>query len=216
MLVEEMMITDVYTLSKDDSIKTAVEGMKKRKIRHLPIVDRENSLIGIVTDRDIRSAGPSVFCTDEQKQFLENPLETIMTTDVITVHPLDFVEEVAAMFYQHQIGSLPVVKMGKLVGIITQTDVLKTFVELTGTDQPGTQIEIRVPNKPGTLADILQRIRHFHTNVQSVFIYPDKLKTETKIIVLRLGTIDPNPIVQTLKEHRYDILWPNVSGYHNE
>ncbi|WAA11733.1 acetoin utilization AcuB family protein [Fervidibacillus halotolerans] len=215
MLVEEMMVTDVITLKKEDSIKNAVDLMKEKKIRHLPIVDRTKTLIGIVTDRDIRSAVPSIFCIDKQKEFLNKPLETIMTTDVITAHPLDFVEEVAATFYKHRIGSLPVVKKEKLVGIITQTDVLKTFVELTGTNQPGTQIEIRVPNKPGTLADILQQIRHFHTNVLSVLIYPDKMKAQSKIIVLRLGTINPNPIINALKEHQYEILWPNLSGYHN-
>ena len=73
---------------------------------------------------------------------------------LITGHPLDFVEEIGAIFYEHKISCLPIVKERKLVGIITQTDLLHTLVELTGAHQPGSQIEIKVPNQAGVLSEI--------------------------------------------------------------
>ena len=72
-----------------------------------------------------------------------------MKTDLITGHPLDFVEEIGAIFYEHQINCLPIVKNRKLVGIITETDLLHTLIELTGAHQPGSQIEIKVAKSSG-------------------------------------------------------------------
>ncbi len=78
---------------------------------------------------------------------------------MITAHPLDFVEEVAVIFYEHKIGCLPIVSDDKLVGIITGTNLLHTMVELTGANQPGSQIEIRVENRPGILYEVTSVFR---------------------------------------------------------
>lgn len=105
-----------------------------------------------------------------------------MTKNVITVHPLDFVEEIAMLFYIHQIGSLPVVQDGQLVGMLTETDVLKTFVQLTGANQPGSQIEIRTKDTHGMLIEILKVIDQFQVNIQSVLLYPDKADPSKKLL----------------------------------
>ena len=77
-----------------------------------------------------------------------------MKTNMITGHPLDFVEEVGTIFYEHHISCLPIVKEHTLVGIITKTDLLHTLVELTGAHQPSSQIEIKVPNRAGVLSEM--------------------------------------------------------------
>lgn len=212
MLVEEIMHRKVYTLSSKHTIKDACQLIEFKRIRHIPIVDQHHHLLGIVSDRDIRSAIPSIFSKDSTEEY-SKPLDLIMTKNVITIHPLDFVEEVSTLFFQNQIGCLPVVENEKLAGIITDTDVLKTFVELTGVNKPGSQIEVRVPDTPGILVDLLQTIRQFQVNIESVLVYPDKANAKHKIIVIRVGTIHPGPIAQTLTENHYDIVWPSIQRF---
>ena len=102
MIVEEIMKTNVITLTQNHSINDAYKLMLHHKIRHLPIVDENKHLLGIVSDRDIRDALPSILIdSNEQRNVLEKPIKTIMKTNVITGHPLDFVEEIGAVFYEH-------------------------------------------------------------------------------------------------------------------
>lgn len=98
MIAEQIMKRDVITVSKHDSIETAVRKMKIYHIRHLPVIDGELHVIGIVTDRDIKQAGPGSFEQKERGAFLTNKVETIMKRNVICAHPLDFVEEISASF----------------------------------------------------------------------------------------------------------------------
>ncbi|MBY0124122.1 acetoin utilization AcuB family protein [Bacillus sp. S/N-304-OC-R1] len=213
MIVEEIMRKNVVALSKDDIIANAIRLMNENKIRHLPIIDENQHLIGLVTDRDIRDATPSIlFETEKFKELLQNPLEMIMRTDIITGHPLDFVEEVSAIIYEHRIGCLPILKDDKLVGIVTETDLLRTLVELTGAHQPGSQIEIKVPNKAGMLSEITTVIRNRKANIQSVLVYPDKSDEKYKIIVLRVQMMNPLSIIQDLQDAGHQVLWPNTPG----
>lgn len=212
-IVEEIMRKNVVALSKDDIIANAIRLMNENKIRHLPIIDENQHLIGLVTDRDIRDATPSIlFETEKFKELLQNPLEMIMRTDIITGHPLDFVEEVSAIIYEHRIGCLPILKDDKLVGIVTETDLLRTLVELTGAHQPGSQIEIKVPNKAGMLSEITTVIRNRKANIQSVLVYPDKSDEKYKIIVLRVQMMNPLSIIQDLQDAGHQVLWPNTPG----
>lgn len=135
-----------------------------------------------------------------------------MKTDVITGHPLDFVEEVAGIFYEHRIGCLPIVQNKKIVGIITSTDLLRTMVELTGVNQPGSQIEIKVPNRTGILHEITAIFSEMHVNVHSVLVYPDKKDPQSKILVFRIQTMNPIRVIQHLKEKGHIVLWPNMPG----
>lgn len=212
MLVEEIMKTDVFTLKESDTLQSAIYLIEKNNIRHIPIINNQNECVGIVSDRDIRSAVPSIFAKGNETEIFNIPINKIMTKEVITVHPLDFLEEVCANFYKYQIGCLPVVKDGKLVGILTETDVLFTYVTLTGADQPGSSIEIRLPNKPGNLANVLVIFNRFHVNIQSILLYPDRKDPGKKIVVFRLDTINPLPIIQSLKDEKYEVLWPNFPG----
>ncbi|MBA4537697.1 CBS domain-containing protein [Bacillus aquiflavi] len=212
MIVEEIMKTNVETLFPSNTIADAIRLMNEKKIRHLPIVNSENHVLGIVTDRDIRDAKPSIFRYEEQKEDLNKPLETVMKTNVIIGHPLDFVEEVAALFYEHNISCLPIVKDHVLVGIITETDLLHTLIQLTGAHQPGSQIEVKVPNKTGMLCNIASVMRNRKANIQSVLVYPDKNDENFKILVIRVQTMNPIGLVQDLQKAGFHVLWPNMPG----
>jgi acetoin utilization protein AcuB len=209
MIVEEIMKKNVITLSGLDTLGRAKLLMFENGIRHLPVVDNQSTVVGLVTRSDIYNN--YLANGDDNKTFIQN----IMNRNVITGHPLDFVEEVSAIFYEHKIGCLPIVEDEKLVGIITETDMLHTFVQLTGAHQPGSQIDIRVANKAGMLSDVASIIKERKVNILSVLVYPSKDESH-KILVFRIQTINPIPIIQDLQAHRYDVLWPRVHGEAHE
>ncbi|MFD1019063.1 acetoin utilization AcuB family protein [Thalassobacillus hwangdonensis] len=212
MIVEEIMKTEVITLSPTDTIERALTLLNENHIRHLPIVDKDHCVIGIVSDRDVRDASPSTFDDDPNPAELKNEIRSIMTSPVITVHPLDFVEEVAGIFYEHEIACVPVTKEDRLVGIITEKDMLYTLIQLTGTNVQSSQIEVKVINKPGILPQVSQVLGKRKVNISSVLIYPYKEDANYKIIVFRVQTMNPMPIINDLKEAGYEVLWPNMPG----
>lgn len=212
MLVEEIMTTKVVTLKKYDTVQEAYNILIKNHFHHIPIVDEEDHVIGIISDRDIRDALPSTFDTDWDKDILNKPIEQIMKTDVKTIHPMEFVEEISSIFYENEISCLPVTKEGTLVGIITDRDMLNTLIQLTGALQPSSQIEVKVKNTPGKLAKIVSIIAQENVQINSVLVYPDVKDDNYKIIVFRIQTMNPLVIVNNLKEQGHDVLWPNLPG----
>ncbi|WP_042459756.1 acetoin utilization AcuB family protein [Neobacillus dielmonensis] len=212
MIVEEIMKTNVVTLHPTDSVADAIQVMEVNNIRHIPIVNDEDHLAGLVTISKLKEIIPSTFRTNENPEDLKKPLELIMEKNVITGHPLDFVEEVAAVFYEHKISCIPIIKDKKLVGILTETDLLRTMVELTGAHQPGSQIEIKVPNITGVLCDVAGIIRNRNANILSVLVYPDKLDEHYKILVIRVQMMNPTGLIEDLKKAGHQVLWPNLPG----
>ncbi len=212
MIVEQIMKTDVATLLPTDTIADAIQLMESRKIRHIPIINHEKHLVGLVTVSKIHEATPSIFHANEHPEDMKKPLEMIMERNVITGHPLDFVEEVAGLFYEHKISCLPIINNRELVGILTETDLLRTLVELTGAHQPGSQIEIKIPNLAGKLSEITAVIKNRKANILSVLVYPDKTDDKYKILVIRIQTMNPTLVIQDLKKKGFHVLWPNLPG----
>jgi acetoin utilization protein AcuB len=210
-IVEQIMKKNVIKILNTATIKEAVELMDKNRFRHLPVVNEIDELVGIISDRDIRDARPSVFDTEEHLDYLTNPVSKIMVADVITAHPLDFVEDVSSIFYEHNIGCLPIEVDYKLVGIITETDILHTLVQLMGAHQPSSQIEVRVENVAGMLAEIATIIKKRNINITSVLVYPCE-DLQHKVLVFRLQTMDPRGVIADIENSGYKVLWPNLPG----
>ena len=206
------MTKDVLTLTSTNTVLEALELMRLKKIRHIPIITDEKSVIGIVTDRDLKEVIPSTLTLEIDKNIYNTELSIIMTKNPIVGHPMDFVEESAIIFYDHQIGCLPIVSNNKLVGIITETDLLYKYIELTGAHQPGSQIEVRVPNVPGILFEVSKVFNEHKINVLSVLVYPDKENEESKILVIRIKTMNPLNVIEGLEAEGFEVLWPNVPG----
>lgn len=212
MIVEEVMNSHVHTLSPDDTIAAALQLCRDFKVRHIPIVNQAGTLAGLVTDRDIKDATPSILQKEAGEGELNKPLHLIMEKNVVTGHPLDFVEDIAATLYDHDISCMPIVQHGAVVGMVTETDVLHTFVKLTGVNQPGSRVEIRVQNKAGVLFEIFQVLHHRRINVQSVLVYPDRKEDAYKVIVLRVRTINTVGVIDDLKKAGHHVLWPTMPG----
>ncbi|QFF99725.1 CBS domain-containing protein [Psychrobacillus glaciei] len=212
MIVEDIMNTSVPTLTPSHTINDALLLLKEKRIRHLPIINEQREVIGVVTDRDLKEATPSSLLSIQNPEIYELPLEEIMTKNPITGHPLDFVEETATIFYDNRIGCLPIVSKGKLVGMITESDLLYKFIELTGAHQPGSQIEVRVPNQPGILFEVSKIFYEQKMNVLSVLVYPDKVRSDYKILVLRVKTMNPLQLIEAIRAEGFEVLWPNHPG----
>ncbi|UOY94322.1 acetoin utilization AcuB family protein [Ectobacillus sp. JY-23] len=210
MIVEEIMNKHVITLSPADTIETALRTLTAKGIRHIPIVTANQEVVGIISDRDVRDACPSILDEHICNDMLKQPIQRIMTQPVITCHPLDFVEEIATVFYDNKIGCLPVTQAGSLVGIITETNVLHTLVELTGAHQPGSQVEVQVENIPGILSKVVAVFAKENVNIVSVLVYPAKDEMQ-KILVFRIQTMNPLKIINQLRGEGYHVLWPNAT-----
>lgn len=209
MFVEDVMKKNVVTLPPTASIYEALSLLRQHRIRHIPIIDEERHVIGIISDRDIRDASPSIFDQDTNHTELQKEVQTIMSFPVITVHPLDFIEEIARIFYDEEFASLPVVSNNKLVGIITEKDMLYTLIQLTGTHVQGSHVQIKVPNKPGILPEVTALFGKRNLNIISVLIYPYPKDPNYQIIVFRFETMNPAPIINDLQQAGYHLLWPN-------
>jgi len=209
MLIEEIMNQDVATLYPTQTLREAAATLREKKIRHIAVINEQRKVVGVITDRDIKQATPSNLLESDDYSVLDTPIERIMTKNPITGHPLDFVEETATIFYDNRIGCLPIVSKGKLVGMITESDMLYKFIELTGVTQPGSQIEIRVPNKSGVLYEVSKVFYQHKVNVLSVLVYPDKKDETYKVLVIRVKTINPLKLVSALEKEGFDVLWPS-------
>ena len=212
MLIEEIMVKEVITLIPTNTVRDALKIMRDEKVRHLPVITDNRAVIGIITDRDLKEVIPSTLAEYKGRDIYDTQISTIMTKNPIIGHPMDFVEESAIIFYRNKIGSLPIVSNNKLVGIITETDLLYKYIELTGAHQPGSQIEVRVPDTPGILFEVSKVFFEQKTNVLSVLVYPDKQNAASKILVIRIKTMNPLNVIEGLKMGGFEVLWPKFPG----
>ncbi|ASN04967.1 acetoin utilization AcuB family protein [Virgibacillus necropolis] len=209
MLVEEIMNTNVITLPPTATIAEAAKQLQENRIRHIPIIDSKTQVIGIVSDRDVRDASPSIFYQNSKENILQNEIQTIMSHPVITVHPLDFVEEVAGIFYDEEFACVPVVRDNKLVGIVTEKDMLYTLIHITGTNVQSSHIEVKVPHKPGILPEVASVFGKRKANIISVLVYPYKNDPNYKVLVFRIQTMNPTPVIDDLRKAGFELMWPN-------
>ncbi|MCH7322430.1 CBS and ACT domain-containing protein [Solibacillus sp. MA9] len=212
MIVEEIMKRELHTLTPKNSVRDAVRLMREKNIRHVPIINNEKKIVGIITDHDIKKALPSCLREEPNSTIYDAAIEEVMTKNPLVGHPLDFVEEVALTFYESKISCLPIVSANELIGIVTTTDLLYTYIELTGTNQPGSKIDIRVDDRPGILFEITKIFHENKANVLSLLVYPDGESETTKILSVRLQVINPLQIIEALRNQDYDVLWPHVPG----
>src|ERR671921_829925 len=151
LLVEDSMTRDFVTLAPDETVGTALALCRERRIRHLPVLS-EGRLVGIVSDRDLRSSTPALGDPARAAALQEVLVEDVMASEVVSAHPEDPIEQAANTMRERRIGCLPVVEDGELVGIVTASDVMDALVYLVGANEPGSRMEVAVPDRPGALA----------------------------------------------------------------
>ncbi len=163
MLVKDWMTKDPVTITDETSMMKAIHMMKERRFRRLPVL-HEGKLVGLVTDRDLKEASPSKATTLDVHELYyllaELQIKEIMTRNPIAVSPEDTVERAAQLMLEKTISGLPVVdETGHLVGIITQSDVFKAFMHITGVHQGGMQFALRLEDRPGLIKEVVDLLR---------------------------------------------------------
>jgi acetoin utilization protein AcuB len=207
------------TISPDASFFEARALIHEKGIRHLPVVDKNNHLVGIVTDRDIREAAPSdaTLLSIQELNYLLGKLKvgSIMTPKekLITITPDTIIEEAVQLMHDHKIGCLPVIEGEKLYGIFTETDALAHFVDIFGVKVKGTRLTVALEDKPGTMLGVLEIMKKHNVNIISI-ITPSFMVEGKRIAAIRIQTEDYQNIVKDLEKAGYPVLsvgkWPSI------
>ncbi len=158
MLVKERMTRNPITIRPDTPVTEAQAMMKREKIHHLPVLDKDEKLVGIVSEKDLLYASPSPASTlsvYEMTSLLARlKVEKVMSKNVVTVAEDVPLEEAARVMADRGIGGLPIVRGSTLVGVITESDLFRVFIELFGARQRGIRVSLTVPNVKGELAKL--------------------------------------------------------------
>ncbi len=201
MLVKDWMTTEVITIDENESILKAAQLLKKYKIRRLPIT-KNGKLIGIITSSDINSVAPSKVTPLDVHElysfFAEIKVKEVMTKDPLTVKPDNTVEYAAILMLENKISGLPVVNENNyVVGIITQTDIFKLLVEISGAYKNPYHLCICVENTED-ISKIFEIFNSFKVTVHSMFIWEDPKEKTNKIFVF-MRIEDHQELIKALK-----------------
>jgi acetoin utilization protein AcuB len=184
MFVQNHMTSPAVTVAPETSVKDAAEILRSRGFHQLPVVGKDRHLLGIVSDRDIRSA-----TAYDAAAHADLHVEEIMTADPQAINQDATLEEALSMLCLRQFNALPVVDHGRLVGIITRHDILMAFHDLLGLDQPGSRIEIAIPHGA---PDIVSVMAALSSEDEITSIMAARLRRDGDEPVLYLRTRNPN------------------------
>jgi acetoin utilization protein AcuB len=185
-------------------MQDALKLMQDEKMRRLPVVDKRGKLIGIITESDLLHASPSDATTlnvwELNYMLSKITVEKIMTRDVITVHIDTPLEEAARIMVDNKIGGIPVVRDSEVVGIITETDLFKIFLELLGARESGIRLTVLLPHVPGKLAQLTRAISESGGNIVALGAFLGE-SSENREITMKVRDVDVNTLEEVIKSH---------------
>jgi len=201
MLIDDIVQTDLVTVEPRAPLTHVLHVLNHKGVRHVPVVER-GRLVGIISDRDIKSAltlslgpaGPDSCRSAGQ----------IMTREPITIAPMFPVEEAARIMVANRISALPVVDGGRLVGIVTETDLLRLLSRAMGALEPSSRLDIVMPAAASGVDDVIRTIEATGASISSVMTWAAPAGGQS-IIVIRLATIDPGPAIRALEANGYSV-----------
>ena len=209
--MRERIRKNPITINPNASFFEARKLIWQKGVRHLPVVDETNGLLGIVTESDIRKAGPSDVDTlriQEAASLLKNlKVSAFMTPKqkLITITPDTIIEEAVQLMHDNKIGCLPVLEGGKLYGIFTETDALDHLVDVFGSKEKGTRLTLALEDKPGMMLGVLEIFKKHNVNVISL-VSPSFMVEGKRIAAIRIRTEEYEPIVKDLEKASYAVL----------
>ena len=212
MFVRDRMSAPVITVGPDTPFPDALKLMQKHQYRRLPIVNADGVLVGIVSERDLLHASPSPASSLSvwEMNYLLAKLKIgqLMTKEVISVTPEMPIEIAARMLVEHRIGGMPVLDDKRhVVGVITETDIFKAFVEMLGTGIPGVRLMLRVPNGKGVIAKLATAIAALGGNIVSVGTFGVSDGGDA-LLLIKVADVSQGQLVETLEalgDHVLDV-----------
>ena len=213
MLIKDWMAKDPVTMSEDTSMIKAIHTMKERRFRRIPVV-AEGKLVGMVTDRDLKEASPSKATTLDVHELYyllaELPVQDIMSRNPISVFQDDTVEHAAQIMLEHTISGLPVVDgEDRVVGIITQSDVFRAFMHITGILQGGVQFALRLEDRPGLIKEVVDLLRARGARFVSLLSSYATSQEGYRDVYIRVKNLPPEAVGPAKEElaARFDLLY---------
>ncbi|MCK4729499.1 MAG: CBS domain-containing protein [Desulfobacterales bacterium] len=205
MLVKSWMTADVITVDEDTPMMKASIIMKEKKIRSLPIVNKTGKLLGIITDRDLRDASPSKATTLDvyELNYLISTIniKDLMTKDLVFVRPDDTVEFAAILMLENRISSLPVINdKDSLIGIITQTDIFKVLINITGVYTGGIQFAFSLEDRPGSIKEVTDVIRSYGGRIVSILSTGETAEEGRHNVYIRTRPLPEEKLRDLVKE----------------
>ncbi len=202
MLVKERMSRPVITVNPTMPIQEAQKLMIEERARRFPVVDQRGRLVGIVSERDLLQASPSdatsLSIWEVNYLISKITVDEVMTRKVITITEDTPLEEAARIMADHQIGGLPVVRASEVVGMITETDLFKIFLEMLGAREPGVRIAVLVPNLPGELSKLTKTIFDAGGNIVALGTFLGE-SSENREVTIKVTGVDGTALVAQIE-----------------
>ena len=204
MRVGRIMHTDLVTVSPDTTIIKAKDIIAKKQINHLLVVDKNEELVGIVSDRDIKQswASPATTLSTHELNYLLRQLtvEIIMVRKIVTISPSTTIERAASIMQENRISSLPVIEGEKLVGIITTNDVMEVLLRAIGFGEGSTRFTVLVEDRIGVVAEVSKLLKEQQINIRSLVTWPEKNHPGVYQLVMRVGAEDREKAISVLSD----------------
>jgi acetoin utilization protein AcuB len=207
MYVKSRMTANPYSIAINAPINEVIELMREHNLKRVPVVDGEN-VVGVLTHSDLEKVSPTKATTlsiyELNYLLSKTKVRDAMTKNVITISPDALLEEAALIMRENRIGTLPVVKDNKLVGIITESDIFDAFIDLLGFREEGSRIAVEAKDVPGALADITEIFNSYGSNITHLATY--RGNGGKSDVVIRTDTLNTDEIEKKLEEQKYKIL----------
>ena len=209
MLVSNWMSKDVITVDVENSMHDAVKLLKEKGIRMLPVL-KKGKLVGIVTDRDLKRSAASDATTLDVHELLylvsKIKVGSIMTKNPITVPQNFTVEETAEVLLKNKISGAPVVDQnGDVVGMITQTDLFRVLIALTGVGKGGIQFAFQLEDRPGSIKEVADVIRLYGGRMVSILTSYEDVPEGYRKVFIRMRSIERARLQQLKEELSYKV-----------
>ncbi len=209
MNVSYVMTKDPLYIHPEMSVQEARALMKKEKVGRFPVLDNDNRLVGIVTERDLVNASPSVATTLDmyEMSYLLSKLrvEKVMQKKVITIDENVVIEEAARIMVDNNISALPVMHGDAMVGIVSDGDLYRLFINLFGARRDGVRLTMNLPDKPGELFHISREIAERNGNIITMVVI-DGPDDDTKMCIVKVAGIEPDELVAAVTPYVTEIL----------
>ncbi len=202
MLVKERMTRNPITIRPDTPVTEAQAMMKREKIHHLPVMDKDEKLVGIVSEKDLLYASPSPASTlsvyEMSSLLAKLKVEKVMSKNVLTASEDVPLEEAARMMADRGIGGLPIMRGGSLVGIITESDLFRVFIELFGARQKGIRVSLTVGNVKGALARVSGAVTNAGGNILALGTFLGEDPSQGRV-TLKVDGMSRDALVDALR-----------------
>jgi acetoin utilization protein AcuB len=197
------------TVKPDTPVDTALKRMREEKVRRFPVVDNRDRLVGIVSEKDLLYAAPSPATSlsiyELHYLYSRIKIEEVMTRRVVTVDENDPLEEAARIMVDNKVGGLPVMRDGNLVGIITETDIFRTFMEMLGARDQGVRLTLLCPDQRGELAALTSAVAELGGNIGSLGTFWGE-DASNAIITMKVSGVGRDEIVEKIKPHVLEVI----------